>query len=40
VIAIGRKYLRDIFNDEGKSEDYNIDGFNEDNEEGDSLWDL
>jgi superfamily II DNA helicase RecQ len=40
VIAIGRKYLRDIFNDEGKSEDCDVDGFDEDNEEGDSPWDL
>jgi hypothetical protein len=40
VIAIGRKFLRDIFNDEGKSEDCDINGFKEDNKEGDSPWDL
>ena len=37
MITISRKFLRDIFNDEGKSEDCDIDGFEEDNEEGDSL---
>jgi hypothetical protein len=37
VIAIGRRFLRDIFNDEGKLEDCDVDGFDEDNEEGDSL---
>ena len=40
MITISRKFLRDIFNDEGKSEDCDIDGFEEDNEEGDSPWDL
>jgi hypothetical protein len=37
VIAISRRFLRDIFNDKGKLEDCNVDGFNKDNEEGDSL---
>ena len=40
VIAIGRKFLRDIFHDEGKLEDCDIEDFDEDNEEGDSPWDL
>jgi hypothetical protein len=37
VITIGRRFLRDIFNDKGKLEDCDVDGFDEDNKEGDSL---
>lgn len=40
VIAIGRKFLRDIFNDGSTPEECDVEGFDEDNEEGDSPWDL
>ncbi|OBT94382.1 hypothetical protein VE01_07738 [Pseudogymnoascus verrucosus] len=40
VIAIGRKFLRDIFNDGSTPEDCDVEGFDEDNEEGDKPWDL
>lgn len=40
MIAISWKFLRDIFNDGSTLEDCDVEGFDEDNEEEDSLWDL
>ncbi|KFZ23511.1 hypothetical protein V502_02012 [Pseudogymnoascus sp. VKM F-4520 (FW-2644)] len=40
VIAIGWKFLRNIFNDGSTLEDCDVEGFDEDNKEEDSPWDL
>jgi hypothetical protein len=40
VIAIGRRFLRDIFKDDDTLDGNGSDDFDEDNEEGDSPWDL
>jgi superfamily II DNA helicase RecQ len=40
VIAIGRRFLRDIFKDDDTLDGNGGDDFDEDNEEGDSPWDL